>query len=517
MRKRNLYLIFGLIVVVIAALTLHVILRPDRNASLKIIYTNDMQGQVEYSDGQYAGYAKIAALRQQFLDDGAHVLMLDAGNCLGDHVAAEMDDGQSMISVMNATGYDALTPGPMDFVYGVDALSSLRAKANFPFLAANITKADGSTIFETYKILTINSVRIGIIGVTNGLSASQAQKSSLTIADPVDTVTNILEQMSGKTDAVIVLAYTGNTEVTKALAAIKGVNIVIESGCSEAYADTTDDGTLMAAGGPKGNVVGVASLDITKSSVTVDNQFYTASDYQNLTADTAVTDAILTMQQSQSTLSSDVVGSVTLSDNTDAATVSETAIGNLTADAMLHAASSEGAAVALIPDQSISGTLSSGVIRREQIRALFDDDLYLVAVKMTGGELRTALEKSFDNYPEADGFLQVSGISYTFNPSTAIGSRLSDVMVDGHKLDDARTYVVAMTNRLADTLGYQSESTGRVAVYQTISSVLTDYVQSISDASKNANGNTLSDGAEDSEETSKTETTSDTTRIRISD
>ena len=74
----------------------------------------------------------------------------------------------------------------------------------------------------------------------------------------------------------------------------------------------------------------------------------------------------------------------------------------------------------------------------------------------------TALENSFNNYPNADGFLQVSGISYTFNASTAIGSRLSDIMIDGHKLDDARTYIVATTNILADTLGYRSEATGRI-------------------------------------------------------
>lgn len=554
--RRNLYLILVLIVIIFIALIAHTILRPDRNAALKIIYTGDVQGQIGNVDGEYVGYEKIAALKKQFSDDGDHVLLLDAGNCLGDSTAGEIDDGQSILELMNTTGYDAMTPGPMDFVYGADVLSSLRSKASFPFLAANILKSDGSTAFETYKILTINSVRIGVIGVTAGLNQTQAAKSSLTIADPVETVQNVLAQMSGKADAVIVLAYTGNEDVTQALADIKGVNIVIESGCTEASSNTTDSGTLIVSAGPKGNTIGVASLDITKNDVSADNQFYTASDYSKLSSDSSTADAVASVNQTINNVSSEPAGSVSLpadaidetvsdsSDETDstetesstdsedesgsstantAVTIyhqSETGIGNLTADAMLSAASSDGAVVALIPDLSISGTLTNGIVRRGQIQALYADDLYLVACKMTGGDLRAALEKSFDNYPKAEGFLQVSGISYSFSPSTAIGSRLSDIMVDGHKLDDARTYIVAMTNLLADSLGYVSESTGRVAAYKTIASVVTDYISKNSDVSGLTDTSKESGTDAETEDTSGTAETTETidsTRIRINE
>ena len=149
--RRHFYIIIVLIVIILVALIAHTILRPDRNATLRIIYTSDMQGQITYSDGQYAGYEKVAALSHKLSSEGDHVLLLDAGNCLGDSVIAEMDNGQSILSLMNTMQYDAMVPGPMDFVYGADTLSSLRSKASFPFLAANITKADGSTVFETTR------------------------------------------------------------------------------------------------------------------------------------------------------------------------------------------------------------------------------------------------------------------------------------------------------------------------------------------------------------------------------
>lgn len=541
--KRHFYMIIVLISIILAALIAHTILRPDRNAALRIIYTSDMQGQITYLDGQYAGYEKVAALSHKLASEGDHVLLLDAGNCLGDSVIAEMDNGQSVLSLMNTVHYDAMVPGPMDFVYGVDTLSSLRSKAGFPFLAANITKSDGSTVFENYKILNINSVRIGVIGVTTGLSQTQAQKNSLTVADPVETVKNVLGQMSGKTDAVIILAYTGSEDITNALAAIDGVSIVIESGASEAFANTADNGTVITSAGTKGNVLGIVSLDITRSDVSVDNQFYSASDYSNLSAEQSTADAVASVIRSADTNASEPAGSVTLPADTSADTaesasdtsdeaadtsdagstdnsdriyhLAETSIGNLTADAMLDAAASDGAVVALMPDQSISGTLANGIVLKGQIQNLFDNQLYLVTCKMTGGDLRTALENSFDNYPKADGFLQVSGISYTFNASTTIGSRLSDIMIDGHKLDDARTYIVATTNILADTLGYRSEATGRVGTYRTIASVVTDYIQKNSSA---ASGSALpSETESDTEDTAASSETADSPRIQINE
>lgn len=543
--KKHFQLILILIAIIVIALIAHGILRPDRNASLKIIYTGNMKGQITSTE-EYAGYAKIASLAKEAASDGSHVLLLDAGNCLGGNTNAEVDEGQSVLSIMNSVGYDALVPGPLDFIYGSDNLLSLRSKASFPFLAANILKSDGSTLLENYKILTINSVRIGIIGVTTGLNQSQAEASSLTIADPVETVTSLIQQMSGRTDAVIVLAYTGDNTVTSSLAAIDGVSIVIECNSSEAYADTTTDGTMIASAGERGSVVGIANLDITRSGSSITNNFYKNADFSQLSEDTSASEAVTAAAQAISAGEAQQLGNITItepatsetvsddgsdnvsdnsSDNSDSASDTESnnsaditvynnvesGTGNFIADAMLNAASSEQASVAVIPDKDIKGTLSTGSVTRGQIDALFDNYLYLVACKMTGGELRTALESSFENYPQAENFLQVSGMTCTFNRSTSIGSRLSNIMIDGHTLDDARTYIVVMPDTLATQLGYTSQSTGRISSGKTIASVVADYIKKLQKPE------VTSDTKESTEET-ETETTiseSETSRITV--
>ena len=540
--RNHFRLILILIAIIVIALIAHGILRPDRNASLKIIYTGNMEGQIVGTE-EYAGYARVASLAKEAASDGSHILLLDAGNCLGGNINAEVDEGQSMVSIMSTAGYDALVPGPLDFIYGSDVLSSLRSKASFPFLAANIMKSDGSTLLENYKILTINSVRIGIIGVTTGLDPSQAATESLTIADPVETVRTLIGQMSGRTDAVIVLAYAGDESVASALADISGVSLVIESVSSEANADTRESGAMVVSAGERGSVIGIASLDITRSGSSITNTFYKSTDFAQVSEDKAAAEAVSSAAKSVSEGESLQLGSITItessdtsaegtfsdklsedaSDNTSESTAdspadgaesftghnTETGTGNFVADAMLNAASGDQASLAIIPDKDIAGTLVTGPVTRGQIDALFDTHLYLVACKMTGGELRTVLEASFENYPQADNFLQISGITYTFNSSTSIGSRLSDIMVEGHTLDDARTYVVAMPDTLASQLGYTSESTGKISSGKTIASIVSEYIQKQqklniqTDTSESADGSE-SDTAEESDSESGT-------------
>ncbi|MFQ9390131.1 MAG: hypothetical protein ACLR1V_16190 [Coprococcus sp.] len=97
-----------------------------------------------------------------------------------------------------------------------------------------------------------------------------------------------------RTDAVIVpLPIQAAAKITNALAAIDGVSIVIESGASEAFANTADNGTVITSAGTKGNVIGVASLDINRSDVSVDESSSTpSSDYSGLSAEQSVADAV---------------------------------------------------------------------------------------------------------------------------------------------------------------------------------------------------------------------------------
>jgi 2',3'-cyclic-nucleotide 2'-phosphodiesterase (5'-nucleotidase family) len=80
----------------------------------------------------------------------------------------------------------------------------------------------------------------------------------------------------------------------------------------------------------------------------------------------------------------------------------------------------------------------------------------IAVLNLTGAELKQALERSVSLYPQPnEAFLQLSGIEAVFSKNAAPGQRIVSVTVNGTKLDEKRTYTVAMPASLAQGgLGY---------------------------------------------------------------
>jgi 2',3'-cyclic-nucleotide 2'-phosphodiesterase (5'-nucleotidase family) len=74
----------------------------------------------------------------------------------------------------------------------------------------------------------------------------------------------------------------------------------------------------------------------------------------------------------------------------------------------------------------------------------------LAVVDLKGSQIRAALERSVSLYPSTStGFLQLSGIDATFSKTAPVDKRIVAVTIGGSKLEDGRTYAVAMPVSLA--------------------------------------------------------------------
>lgn len=102
----------------------------------------------------------------------------------------------------------------------------------------------------------------------------------------------------------------------------------------------------------------------------------------------------------------------------------------------------------------------------------------LVVVSLTGAQIRKALERSVSLFPSPNpAFLQLSGIEASFSKSAAPEKRLVEVTVGTAKLQDDKTYKVAMPGSLSrGGLGYfkvwTKEQVARTIVGRTIESFL---------------------------------------------
>ena len=103
-----------------------------------ILHTNDMHGYMQASD-TCLGIGAVAQLKKDYQQQGYDVLLMDAGDYLQGSSFANFTQGESVVEVMNAAGYDVAALGNHEFDYGSDVLEKRISEMNFPAVAANIT------------------------------------------------------------------------------------------------------------------------------------------------------------------------------------------------------------------------------------------------------------------------------------------------------------------------------------------------------------------------------------------
>jgi 2',3'-cyclic-nucleotide 2'-phosphodiesterase (5'-nucleotidase family) len=133
----------------------------------------------------------------------------------------------------------------------------------------------------------------------------------------------------------------------------------------------------------------------------------------------------------------------------DRARDSESEAGNLIADALRAATKADMALAAA--GELREETLTPGNVTVQQLQRLLVNGNDPVAVlSLSGSTLRSALEVAVGLYPRKHkGFLQVSGLQFTFDPARPDGSRITNLTVGGQPLQNGRQYRVAMSSTLA--------------------------------------------------------------------
>jgi 5'-nucleotidase / UDP-sugar diphosphatase len=127
----------------------------------------------------------------------------------------------------------------------------------------------------------------------------------------------------------------------------------------------------------------------------------------------------------------------------------ETSFGDLAADALVNAA---GTTIAFVPAVSFkSGTIPAGPVTEQNVSDLLTQPTETWAVvSLSGAELRESLERSVSRSPQPNaGFLQVSGVSMTYDPEQSRNSRIVNLTVSGADVQANKDYEVAMPLSLA--------------------------------------------------------------------
>ena len=116
--------------------------------------------------------------------------------------------------------------------------------------------------------------------------------------------------------------------------------------------------------------------------------------------------------------------------------------------------------VALVNGGSVRAdlTYNPGTLTKRDVLSILPFNNPIVKIELTGKTLREALEhgvarSAVGEDGEPGRFPQISGMSFKFDTSKPAGSRLTEILVGGKPLDDAKLYTLATSDFLVTRSG----------------------------------------------------------------
>lgn len=225
-----------------------------------IVYTNDVHSYIDNvvkdENGEVIGdglrFSKIAAMVQDMRDAGDKVFLVDAGDEIQGSVYGAMDEGATIIEIMNATGYQLATPGNHEFDFGVLNFLKHAENANFPYITCNFHSTDGSEIiFTDSYIADFGGTKVAFVGVTTPSTMTsstptyfQNEKGEFIYvidgaSDPKDMyrkVQSAIDYVKDKADYVIGLGHLG-VGLDDKIAGIASENLIANVSGFDAFID----------------------------------------------------------------------------------------------------------------------------------------------------------------------------------------------------------------------------------------------------------------------------------------
>ncbi|MDQ8755461.1 bifunctional metallophosphatase/5'-nucleotidase [Sphingosinicella sp. LHD-64] len=374
--------------------------------------------------------------------------------------------------------------------------------ARFRFLAANVRRENGETLFPAYVIRTFGEgageVKVGFIGLTlEGTAAlvTPAGVAGLTFGDEADTINALIPRLRAeRADAIVVVIHQGlSTDVgynDHSCGGIDGpllpilarldpeVDLVVSGHTHNAYVcdyARIDPGRpfLVTSAGRSGTLLTDIDLSIDPAASRVlerradnlivqsvaHNDFALRDDFPRYAPEPRVASLVGRYVAAVQRVTSRVVGRLQGPAPREASLTGESVLGNLVADAQLAATRAPDAGGAQIAFMNVTGVradlvpAADGSLTYGQLFAAqpFANDL--VTKSMTGRQIRALLEQQFDsgsNTVARPGMLAPSrGLTYRYDLTRPAGERIIDLRLDGVPLRDEASYRVTMNSFLA--------------------------------------------------------------------
>ena len=434
----------------------------------------------------------MAALAADYEAKGANVIIADAGDYSQGTTYVSTSKGLEAVNMMNAAGYDIATLGNHEFDYGYAKLTENLKSAKFDVVCCNILDADGNLVFAPSKVVEVDGVKIGFIGVNTPESQTKANPALikglkwLSGEDMVKAVQAEADKLADTVDVTVVLAHLGvdNSSVPNTsydlFKGLNGVDFIID-GHSHTVMDKGAAEEPIQSTGSSFKNIGVIVIDNEKKAIESNKLVEITAESPADVAVAAAAQAIIDKINAEygvvfAKSEVDLNGARTVDENgVYGNRDGETNLGDLITDSMMWQVKKnldgitvpEENIVAITNGGGIRASIAKGDITKKDVNTVLPFGNTIAVVYVTGAELLEALEASTYCTPESlGGFPQVAGIemtvntdkAYDANDNTYPGStyhgpksinRVTIDSINGRAFDPEATYAVITNNFLA--------------------------------------------------------------------
>lgn len=205
--------------------------------------------------------ARRATLLDSVLNEGAPVLLVDAGGLFGPRNKLEREQTRFLCEVTASFGYDAIGLGQADLNYGLGFLREMMDTYHLPFTNANVRdKATGQLILPRWLIVQKDGVKFGIVSVLDPAEpfiTMTAQDESYQIDDPAATLRTLIPELRKEAQTIVLLSDLDIPRTESLLKDVSGVDIAVVGHTHQALpGDRVVGKTALLAAGFEGRTIG---------------------------------------------------------------------------------------------------------------------------------------------------------------------------------------------------------------------------------------------------------------------
>lgn len=471
---------------------------------IDLVTVNDFHGRIEQS-APSGGIAALSTAVKQIRAGNPNTVFAAAGDMIGASTFTSfIQQDEPTIEALNAAGLDVSAVGNHEFDQGfADLTERVMPMADWEYLGANIRDKDtGEAALPEYYTETFDGVTIGFVGaVTDELESlvSPAGIADITVEDPTAAINRVADQLSdgkkanGEADIIVALVHEGAATVEKSSAVdpdsrfgkiVLGVGANVDAVVSghthlaynhvvtEADSAEFDHAPMpVISSGQYGERFSKMDIqyDRKTKTFTMKNEIFNLMD--GTTAlyadDPAVKPIVDDAVKVANELGSVVLGTAdadfgrAVASNPDGASSfpenrgGESTLGNLVADVQLWALNEDGTRdvdVVVMNPGGLRADLASGEVTYREAANVQPFANTLVTVRMTGAQLKSVLEEQWQPTGSSRPFLKLGinkEFTYTYDPTAAAGSHISEMRLNGELIDLAATYTVGANSFLA--------------------------------------------------------------------